>query len=103
MPKLSAARQTIDISLSGGCKVTVYTSLTVADQRALEKEYGNLLAISPEKQSDYAIAMVMKLIKGWDMTDDDDKPLAPSPEALEKIPQLDMKSILEAATPGKKD
>ena len=100
MAKLSDSRPTNSVTLSGGCVVQVYTSFTVANMRSLQATYGaNLQSIPTEKQADFSIDACLSLIKTWDMTDDDDTAVLPTPDVLAKLPQPDLKAILDVAVP----
>lgn len=97
MSKLSDIRPTIDVTLSGGCKVTMFTSLTVADQRELEAKYGDLKKLEGDNKNAFAVEAVLKMIRSWDLVDDDEKAVLPTVDLLSKFPQSDLTLILESA------
>jgi len=95
MAKLADSRPTDDVILSGGCVVKVYKSLTVADQRDLEATYGALSQIPKEKMQEAALDFSLKLIKTWDMVNEDDTACLPTAEILARLPQTDLTLILD--------
>jgi len=114
MVKLSdIARGTEEIKLpKSGITVILYDCLLVADKKKIEKVYANASAKLPKdkkgkanKDGEVEIEISLKaynesrdltvelLIKEWDLTDDDDKPLPFSEKTLDLIPDDDYKAL----------
>ena len=92
--KFVDTRPTVKVELPSfpGSEVEIYKSLTVGEDRKIAAEFGN------EATPDVLIAKVLKSVKKWNFTGDDDKPLSINKENLDRFPVNDLMAIVEAMT-----
>lgn len=83
MPKLDTNRPTKKVQLPSfpDSEVEIYETITVADMFELDRT---------KTPGEVALDTVARLIKGWNFTGPDDKPILPTKENLKFLPLQDI-------------
>jgi len=88
MPILKDFRRTKEITLSKheGSKIEIYDGIVVKEAMSFNKD---------EENSEKSLDLIAKMIKSWNFTDEQEKPL---PVNIESLYLFDMESLTELST-----
>lgn len=93
--------KTVELPSFKGSQVEVYTSLTVGEQREILAKFPNAKNPDHADAQNATIAMIVRAIKTWNFTDENDADLPITEEIFAKFPSADLLVLAEVVT-GKK-